>query len=181
MSACPDVERIVVAQFGAAHGVRGEIRLKSFTQDPLAVRAYSPLEADDGRAFVIASARPAAGGASDMLVVRLEGVTSRDGAEALNGLELSVPRGRLPETDKDEFYHADLIGVAVATKDGRPFGTVVAVHDYGAGDLLEIAPDAGATVLVPFTRSTVPEVDVAGGRIIIDPPPGLLTSPEELD
>lgn len=181
MSADPDAERIVVAQIGAAHGVRGEVRLKSFTEDPLAVRAYGALEADDGRTVTIASARPASGGQPDMLVVRLNGVTSRDDAEALNGLRLSVPRSRLPETDKDEFYHADLIGLAAVAKDGRAVGTVVAVYDYGAGDLLEIAPDAGATFLLPFTRDTVPQVDIAGGSLVIDPPQGLIGTDDEAD
>jgi 16S rRNA processing protein RimM len=169
-----DSDRVVVAQFGAAHGVRGEIRLKSFTEDPLAVGNYGPLAADDGRSFVIVSARPAAGKGPDMLVVRIEGVTTRDQAAALNGLELSVPRARLPETEPDEFYHADLIGLDVSMKDGTAAGTVVAVRNFGAGDLIEVVPAQGATFLVPFTREAVPEVDIAGGRIVIDPPPGLL-------
>jgi 16S rRNA processing protein RimM len=172
-------DRVVVAQFGAAHGVRGEVRLKSFTEDPMALAGYSPLESRDGRAFAIVSARPAAGKAPDMLVVRVEGVTTRDMAEALNGLELLVPRDRLPATEADEFYHDDLIGLEVRMRDGTGAGTVVAVRNFGAGDLIEVAPQRGATFLVPFTRAVVPEVDIAGGRLVIDPPPGLLDDGEE--
>lgn len=174
-------DRVIVAQFGAAHGVRGEIRLKSFTEDPLGVCAYGPLAAGDGRSFVIVSARPAAGTSPDMLVVDVEGVTTRDQAEALTGLELSVPREKLPEAGAEEFYHADLIGLLVEMPDGVAAGTVVAVRDYGAGDLLEIAPARGATYLVPFTRATVPEVDLAGGRLVIDPLPGLIGAGDEGD
>lgn len=179
MPARADGDRVVVAQFGAAHGVRGEVRLKSFTEDPLAVGRYGPLAADDGRSFVIASARPAAGTAPDMLVVRVEGVTTRDQAAALNGIELSVARSRLPETEPEEFYHADLIGLDASMKDGAGAGTVIAVRNFGAGDLIEIAPVRGPTFLVPFTRAAVPEVDIARGRIVIDPPPGLLTDSGE--
>jgi 16S rRNA processing protein RimM len=173
--------RVVMAQFGAAHGVRGEIRLKSFTEDPLKIADYGPLEAEDGRAFVISAARPAAGPASDMLVVAVEGVTTRDHAEALNGLELSVPRDRLPAPDSDEFYHADLVGLAVSMKDGTAAGTVVAVRNFGAGDLIEVAPSRGPTFLVPFTRDIVPDVDLAAGRLVIDPPPGLLDEGSDED
>lgn len=172
-------DRVVVAQFGAAHGVRGEVRLKSFTEDPMSLASYSPLKSRDGRAFVIVSARPAAGTTPDMLVVRVEGVATRDMAETLNGLELLMPRDRLPATEADEFYHDDLIGLDVRMRDGNEAGTVVAVRNFGAGDLIEVAPGRGPTFLVPFTRAVVPEVDIAGGRLVIDPPPGLLDDGEE--
>ena len=174
MPARADADLVVVAQFGAAHGVRGEIRLKSFTEDPLAVGSYGPLESADGRTFVIATARPAAGKATDMLVVAVEGVATRDQAEALNRLELLIPRDRLPDADPDEFYHADLVGLEVVMKDGSEAGTVVAVRNFGAGDLVEVAPPRGPSFLVPFTRAVVPEVDIAGRRVVIDPPPGLI-------
>jgi 16S rRNA processing protein RimM len=174
-------DRIVVARIGAAHGIRGEVRLKSFTGDPLAVRGYGPLEAEDGRAFAITAARPAAGTSSDMLVVSLRGISSRNEAEALNGLELSVPRERLPKADEDEFYHADLIGLDAVGTDGATLGTVIAVQNFGAGDLLEIAPPRGPTILVPFTRTAVPEIDIAGKRLVVDPPPGLLSETGEED
>jgi 16S rRNA processing protein RimM len=173
--------RVPVARFGAAHGVRGEVRLKSYTADPLAVRGYGPLEAGDGRSFVITHARPAAGTSPDMLVVRVEGVSDRNQAETLNGIELTIPRDRLPAAGEDEFYHADLIGLAAVVKDGAELGTVIAVRNFGAGDILEIAPRRGQTLLVPFTRAVVPEVDLAGGRVVIDPPPGLLESDSEGD
>lgn len=172
-------DRVVVAQFGAAHGVRGEVRLRSFTEDPLAVASYGPLETRDGRALRISSARPAAGKAPEMLVVTVEGVATRDQAAALGGLELLVPRARLPATETDEYYYADLIGLRAQMKDGSDAGTVVAVRNFGAGDLIEIAPAQGPTFLVPFTRAVVPEVDVAGGHIVIDPPPGLLDDGSE--
>ena len=178
MSIRPDVGRVAVARIGAAHGVRGEVRLKSFTEDPLAVRAYGPLEGGDGRSFTILAARPAAGTSPDMLVVRFEGVLRREDAEALNGLELSVPRDRLPAADEDEFYHADLIGLDAAMTDGTRVGTIVAVQNFGAGDLIEIAPSRGPTVFVPFTNAAVPEIDLAAGRVVIDPPAGFLDVPD---
>lgn len=159
-------DRVVVAQFGAAHGIKGEVRLKSFTGAPVDVAAYGPLESPDGRRFEIEAVRPAAGTSPDMLVVRLKGVRDRNTAETLTGLELSVPRDRLPAPDADEYYHADLIGLAAEAPDGEALGTVVAVHNYGAGDLLEIAPRRGQTFLLPFTREVVPEVDVAGRRLV---------------
>jgi 16S rRNA processing protein RimM len=174
-------DRIVVARIGAAHGIRGEVRLKSFTEDPLAVRGYGPLDAEDGRALTITAARRAAGTSPDMLVVSLKGVSSRNEAEALNGLELSVPRERLPQAGEDEFYHADLIGLDAVGKDGAALGTVIAVQNFGAGDLLEIAPKRGATILVPFTQGAVPEIDIAGKRVVVDPPPGLLDEGDDED
>lgn len=174
MSTSGQAGLVVVAQFGAAHGVRGEVRLKSFTENPLAVRSYGPLQAKDGREFVISAARPAAGTSPEMLVVRVDGVTTRNQAETLTGLELSVPRDKLPAAEEDEFYHADLIGLDASMTDGTPAGTVVGVRNFGAGDLLEIAPSRGATILIPFTRAAVPEIDMAARRVVIDPPPGLL-------
>lgn len=162
---------VVVAEFGAPHGIKGEVRLKSFTADPLSVADYGLLEAEDGRAFEIASARPAAGSSSpDMLVVRIKGVSDRNGAEALKGIRLSIPFDRLPPPDEGEYYHADLIGLAAVTEGGELLGTIVGVPNYGAGDLLEIAPPAGPTMLIPFTDAHVPTVDVTGGRVIVVPP-----------
>lgn len=157
-------ERVCIAQIGAAHGVRGEVRLRAFTEDPLSVRRYGPLETDDGRRFEIEAVRPA----KDMLVARLKGVTDRDAAERLTNLLLYAARDRLPKPDDDEFYHADLIGLAAVAADGAPFGTVKAVHNFGAGDLLEIEPTAGgATVMLPFTDAVVPMVDIAARRVVI--------------
>jgi 16S rRNA processing protein RimM len=171
---------VLVAQFGAAHGIKGEVRLKSFTQDPLAVADYGPLTASDGRSFEIEAARAAAGSSSpDMLIVRLKGIRDRNAAEALTGLEVSVPQDRLPPAEEGEYYHADLIGLAAVTPSGTVLGTVVGVPNYGAGDLLEIAPKTGSTILVPFSDAVVPEVDITGGRVVVDPPRGLLDEVDE--
>jgi len=162
---------VLVAQIGAAHGIKGEVRLKSFTAEPLSVAGYGPLVAADGRTFELLSARPAAGSSSrDMLVVRFKGVADRTAAEKLNRIELSVPHERLPPAGEGEYYHADLIGLAVVTKDGAPLGTVVGVPNYGAGDLIEIAPPRGKTFLIPFTDDAVPEIDLVRGHMVVEPP-----------
>ncbi|WP_420131517.1 ribosome maturation factor RimM [Rhodopseudomonas sp.] len=162
-----DARQVCVARIGAPHGVRGAVRLWSFTADPFAVADYGPLATKDGaRAFEIATAREA----KDHLVVTLKGVTTRDDAERLNGLELYVPRDALPPTDDDEYYHADLIGLAAVTVAGEPLGRVVAMHDFGAGDIIEIAPPSGPTLLLPFTNAVVPTVDLQAGRVIVEPP-----------
>jgi 16S rRNA processing protein RimM len=159
--------RVCIAQIGAAHGVRGEVRLRAFTQDPLSVVRYGALEAENGQRIEIEAVRPA----KDMLVARLKGITDRNAAERLTNLRLYVGRDRLPEPADGEFYHADLIGLAATTRAGTPFGIVRAVHNFGAGDILEIEPAAGgATVMLPFTDAVVPVVDVAARRIVVAPP-----------
>jgi 16S rRNA processing protein RimM len=161
-------ERICVAQIGGAHGLLGEVKLKSFTADPTAVSNYGPLTTEDGSAsFEIETLRAAKG----HLVARFRGVVDRSAAERLANLRLFVPRERLPPPAADEFYHADLIGLRAVTADGTEIGTVAAVHDFGAGDILELRPQAGATtIMVPFTAAFVPSVDIAGGRIVVAPP-----------
>lgn len=147
--------------------MRGAVRLWTFTEDPLAVKDYGPLMTKDGaRQFEVTHLREA----KDHLVVTLKGVASRDDAERLNGLELYVPRERLPDTDDGEYYHTDLIGLAAVTSDDRPLGKVIAIHNFGAGDIIEIAPPQGATMLLPFTNAVVPTVDLDGGRVVIDLP-----------
>lgn len=160
--------RICLGQIGAAHGVRGEVRLRSFTSDPEAIAGYGPLETEDGRVFEIESLRPA----KNYFVARLAGIGDRSAAERLANLKLYVPRERLPTLEQaDEFYHADLIGLAVVDRAGERLGTVVAIHNFGAGDLIEVRPDAGGdTELVPFDEADVPTIDVAAGRIVVDPP-----------
>ncbi|EJW09915.1 16S rRNA processing protein RimM [Rhodovulum sp. PH10] len=165
---------VCVARIGAPHGVRGEMRLWSFTADPAAVKDYGPLHARDGRVFEIESLRPA----KDCLVARLKGVGDRDAAEALKNLDLFVAREKLAAPEEDEFYHADLIGLAAVDTAGQPLGTVIAVQNFGAGDILEIAPSRGRTFLAPFTKAMVPEVDVSGGRVVLDPPPGFFDEEE---
>jgi len=161
-----DESSVLVARFGAAHGVRGEIRLWSFTADPLAVADYGPLETKDGkRQFVIAALRPN----KDFLVARIEGVGDRNAAEALRNVELYLPRARLPAIDEDDtWYYADLVGLAAVAPDGAAIGTVAAVHNFGAGDMIEIATASGGkTMLLPFSEAVVPEVDVKAGRIVV--------------
>ena len=160
--------RVLIAQIGAAHGVRGEVRLKAFTEDPLSVARYGALETEDGtRRFEIEAVRPA----KDVLVARLKGVADRNAAEALKNLRLYVARAKLPKPAADEFYYADLVGLAAETASGEAFGTVKAVHNFGAGDLLEIEPaNGGATLLLPFTEATVPAIDIAGRKLVVAPP-----------
>jgi 16S rRNA processing protein RimM len=159
--------QICVARIGAAHGVRGAVKLWTFTEDPFAVTRYGPLSTKDGaRSFEVAHAREA----RDHLVATLKGVTTRNEAERLNGLELYIAREKLPATADDEYYHADLIGLAAITPGGEPLGKVIAVHNFGAGDIIEIAPPAGPTMLLPFTNAVVPTVDLAGGRVLIELP-----------
>jgi 16S rRNA processing protein RimM len=156
--------------------VRGEVKVTTFTADPMALADYKTLLRQDGSpALTIASARPAKGG----IVARLKGVADRNAAEALRGLKLYIPRDSLPEPEEDEFYLADLIGLFVETAEGEALGTVKAVQDFGAGDLLEIQPRAGATWWLPFTRQAVPEVRLAQGKLIAAPPATIEADPDE--
>ena len=159
--------RVCVAQIGAAHGIHGEVRLWTYTEEPMAVAQYGPLETEDGtRSFEILSLRPAKG----HLVARLRGVDDRDAAERLTNTKLFVPRERLPAPDEDEVYNADLIGLTAVDVKGNEIGKITAVHNFGAGDLLEIAPSVGAAMLVPFTEAAVPAIDIKGGRVVVVPP-----------
>lgn len=164
-------DRICVGAIAGAFGVRGEVRLKSFTADPAAIAAYSPLTSEDGtRSFAITLDRPVKGG----FAARLSGVTSKEAADALQGTRLYARRDQLPSLPDDEYYHADLIGLTVLDTGGAELGQVKAVLNHGAGDLLEIhGPGLKATVLLPFTHAAVPTVDLAAGRIIADPPDSL--------
>ena len=160
--------KICVAQIGAAHGLKGEVRLFSFTQKPDDVEAYGPLATEDGRQLKIASIRPA----GDHFVAKFEGVDDRNAAELLRNIELYIGRDKLPpQDDAETYYYADLIGLTATYRDGRAAGEIVAVHNFGAGDLLEIRPTEGSdTILLPFTERTVPKVDIAAQQIVIDPP-----------
>jgi 16S rRNA processing protein RimM len=167
---------IQMAVIGAAHGIKGEVRVKSFTADPLALGDYGPLHAKDGRAFEVADIRPA----GTVVVVRFKGIGDRGAAEALTGLELFVDRSALPDDgDEDDFYHADLIGLAVRDEAGETIGKVAAVHNFGGGDLLDLTLGGRGSVLVPFSRAAVPEVSVAGGYIRVDPLAAGLVEDEE--
>lgn len=158
---------VLVGIFGAPHGVRGEIRLKSYTQEPMAVAGFGPLHDASGRAYDLIAARPLK---DDLLVVRVKGVADRDAAQKLTHAKLFVAREKLPPTEEDEFYCRDLIGLRAETRDGRLLGTIIAVPNYGAGDILEVASPQGQTLLFPFTRAVVPHVDLAGGKAIVEPP-----------
>lgn len=157
--------RILVGVIGAPHGVRGELRVKSYTAVPAAIGTYAPLTSQDGRrAFKMVRVRPLK---DDMLVAAFEGVNSREAASALTNTRLYVDRAQLPEADEEEFYHADLVGLRVEGPDGAVLGHVVAIASFGAGDLLEIKPEAGDTWLVAFTKAFVPVVDISNGRVVL--------------
>ncbi len=163
---------VCVGVVTGAHGVRGLVRVKPFTGEPEAVAAYGPVTTKDGRRRFAIETK---GMAKDLVICRLAGIADRDAAAALRGTELDVPRERLPETDEDEegWYHADLVGLRAVGADGTAYGRIAAVQNFGAGGLLEIAPEGGGeTVLMAFTDENVPEVDIEGGRIVIDPPLG---------
>src|SRR5471030_2669454 len=159
--------QICIARIGAPHGVRGAVKLWTFTEDPLAVKAYGPLVTKDGaRRFEVTHAREAKG----HLVATLKGIATREDAERLNGIELYIAREKLPATGTDEYYHADLIGLAAVNTANEPIGRVTAIHNFGAGDIIEIAPPNGAAMLLPFTNAVVPTVDLANGRVVIELP-----------
>jgi 16S rRNA processing protein RimM len=161
-------DRVCVGAIAGSFGVRGEVRLKSFCADPAAIADYGPLFTEDGsRSFKITLTRPVAGG----LGARLSGVATKEEADALKGTSLFVGRDRLPSLGDDEFYHADLIGMEVRDTGGAVIGRVAAVHNHGAGDLLEVqGPGLKESLLLPFTRAVVPTVDLATRRVVVDLP-----------
>ena len=160
-------DRVLLGVVAAPHGVRGLVRIKSFTEDPMAVAAYGPLSDESGKKEYRVEALSAARGA---VLARIEGVADRTAAEALRGLRLFVERQRLPHTGEREWYEADLIGLEAVGTDGRNWGKVTAFHDFGAGSVMEVS----GGMMLPFTDEAVPEIDVAGGKVLIDPPAGLL-------
>ena len=178
MAAQGTEDRVLVGVIVGAHGIRGDVKVKSFTGDPEGVAAYGPVQTESGqRTFTLR----VKGMAKGTVTCAIKGVTDRNAAEALKGTRLYLPRASLPPQAlaEDEFYHADLVGLTAEMADGSGVvGTVAAVYDFGAGDILELAPVTGGLiakpVLVPFTRAVVPVVDVAAGRVVIDPPAGLI-------
>ncbi len=168
---------ILMAVIGAPHGVKGEVRVKSFAAEPSALSGYGPLCAADGRQFEVTAIRPQ----GNVLVVRLKGVADRSAAAALTGTELFVDRAVLPAVVEDEFYHADLVGLAVRDETGAVLGEVTAVQNYGGGDILELDFGGRSGVLIPFTSAAVPEVDVAAGFVRIDPTAAGLAEDERAD
>ncbi|CAO3376558.1 ribosome maturation factor RimM [Azospirillum argentinense] len=160
--------KVCVGQFAGAHGVRGLVKVKSFTEDAQAVASYGPLSDERGaRRFALTLQ----GTMKDLFLVRVDGIATREQAQELTGVRLYVDRSALPETeDEDEFYHADLIGLRAELADGTVWGTVKALYDFGAGDVLEIRTESGPLEMLPFTRACVPVVDVKGGRVVVDLP-----------
>ena len=164
-------DRVIVGTFAGAFGVHGETRLKSFCAEPADIAIYTPLYTQDGRAFpVIVLTGQAANG----FIARVDGVSSKEDADELKGVSLYADRARLPHLPDDEYYHADLIGLAVHDTGGALLGSVKNVLNHGAGDLLDIQLTGSSdTVLLPFTLAAVPTVDLKSGRIVADPPEGL--------
>jgi 16S rRNA processing protein RimM len=164
-------DRVLLGVVAAPHGVRGLVRIKSFTDDPMKVAAYGPLSDEAGKKVYRVEALSAARGA---VLARIEGVADRTAAEAIRGLRLYVERKQLPDAGEREWYEADLVGLAAVGRDGRDWGKVVAFHDFGAGSVMEVSGGA----MLPFTDEAVPEIDVEGGKVVIDPPAGLLAGRE---
>ena len=150
-----------------AQGLRGEVKVKTFTESPDKLGAYGALHAKDGRTFVVHTARAAK---PDIAVVRFDGVGDRNAAEKLKGLELFVARDALPPPDEEEFYHADLIGLSAHDSEGRVLGTVSAIHNFGAGDVITIARSDGGDMILPFSRGVVPTVDLEAGFVVVAVP-----------
>ena len=170
---------VLVGEIGAAQGLKGEVRLRSYTQDPADIGAYGPLRNEAGTETIeIERVRVT----PKAVIARIKGVTTREAAEALNRTRLYIARDALPKAADDEWYVADLIGLTAVSPDGAPIGTVAAVHNFGAGDIVEIAPaEVGPSRLIAFTDDTVPEVDVAGGRLVLIPPEELEAAEDDED
>ena len=166
--------RICLGIITGAHGIKGWVRVKSFTAEPEAIASYGPLSDESGaRRFEL----ELVGTQKGVLLARIKGVEDRNTAERLKGVRLHVERAALPPPEEDEYYEADLIGITALREDGSVFGTIRAVNDFGAGASLEIEDQAGRTVVVPFTSAAVPMVDIANRRVVVVPPDGLLDGP----
>jgi 16S rRNA processing protein RimM len=158
---------VCVAAVAAAHGVRGELKLRCFTEHADGVGSYGPLYGADGALLFAIEVLRTQG---NVAYVRAFGIADRNAAEALRGVELFVPRAALPPTEPDEFYHEDLVGLPVRTRAGQEIGRVRALHDFGAGDVIEVALLEGGTLDLPFTREAVPEIDLGARVVVVDPP-----------
>lgn len=162
-----DGQKVLMARIGAAHGIRGEVRVKPYGDDPLSFADYGILTTKDGKtSFEVEKARVQ----KTVVVTKFKGVTDRNQAEELNGIELYIDRDQLPEPDEDEFYYSDLTGLSVLDQTGETLGTVIAVQDFGAGDLLEVRPRRGRSFYVPFTKEFVPEISLSDGLVRVDLP-----------
>ena len=169
--------RVLLGVVAAPHGVRGLVRIRSFTEDPMAIASYGALSDETGKKQYRVEALSAVKGA---VLARIEGVADRTAAEAVRGLRLYVERSALPATGEREWYEADLIGLAAVGRDGRDWGKVLAFHDFGAGRAMEVSGGSASrnSVMLPFTDAVVPEIDVEGGKVTIDPPAGVLAGGE---
>ena len=169
--------RVLLGVVAAPHGVRGLVRIRSFTEDPMAIATYGELSDEAGKTRYRVEALSTVKGA---VLARIEGVADRTAAEAIRGLRLFVERERLPATGEREWYEADLIGLPAVGRDGRDWGKVIAFHDFGAGRSMEISGGSASrnSVMLPFTDEAVPEVDVEGGKVVVDPPAGVLAGGE---
>ena len=171
----PPQNPILLGVVGGAHGIKGEVRIKSFTEDPTDIKAYGPLFDAKGNKYTIRTARIQ----KNVVVVTINEISDRNGAELLNGIELFVDRSALPEDDEDEFYQSDIVGMAVESVDGAAIGTVIAFHDFGAGEVIEIKPERGSSVMIPFSEAAVPDIDVERRVMIVEPlAAGLVSDPE---
>lgn len=169
--------RVTLGVIVGVKGLRGEVRIKSFTEVPADVGAYGPVTTDDGRRFVVT----VTGAAQGVVIARIEGVENRNAAEALRDVKLNVDRTALPATDASTYYHADLVGLAVESEGGESIGKVKAVHNFGGGDMIEVEMTNRETELVPFTAAAVARVDTAAGKITLNPLPGLFENDSEAD
>lgn len=161
-----------------AHGVRGEVKIKSFTEDPKKIAAYGPVEDESGTRRFKVRVR---GHVRGMLIARLDGIEDRNAAEALRGMRLYVGRDRLPKPKRGEWYLVDLVGLRAERADGTAVGTVKSVQNHGAGDIVEVETADGQTLFLPFTRRAVPQVDIEGGRLVVEPPAEIEWKPEGED
>lgn len=155
--------QILLGRIIGPHGLKGEVKIKSFTTDPLDIASYGPVATGDGRLFRFTNVRLA----GDIVIAGIKGIADRNLAETLKGLDLKIDRDEMPETDDGEFYEADLVGLAVFDEGGDKVGEALGFQNFGAGDLLEIKRTTGRTAFVPFADSMVPEVDVEKGRIVL--------------
>jgi 16S rRNA processing protein RimM len=163
--------RVLLGVVVAPHGVRGEVRIQSYCEDPADIGSYGALTDESGkRSFTVHPLGEVRGN----VLARIEGVADRDAADKLRGLRLYVARDALPPAAEGEWYHVDLIGLRAVGIDGKEYGKVLAVEDFGAGTLLEVGDEAARSFLLPFSDQAVPTVDIAGGVVTIDPPEGLL-------
>lgn len=167
MSSPNSSRRILIAEIAGAHGIRGDVLVRTYTEDPEAVAAYGPLTDERGRSFVLHLIRVTNKG----VIARVSGIVDRNGAEPLRGTKLYIDRSKLPETTSAEFYHADLIGLRAVSGDGTPLGVIVSVQNFGAGDLLELKPlESSETEFIPFQNRWVPSVDLEAGTLVIERP-----------